>query len=151
MLTEYRAALRRYRSAIWRGYKRVPRPIRWPFTLLASFFILVILANLSFGGAVQDVERRFVIAPGQERTMEIQIDPGRNVEVKWQPSDPGTQSALPILATLVGPGITLTVDAPTLSDRFFFKGGFSRAPFQLRLVNPSSDLAAGVRVHWILR
>ena len=144
-----RSRLRDSGRPIWHAYLRVPRPIRWPLTAVGLVFAAVIVVNLTFT-PLRDVERSFLIPPGELRLLEVQVDPGRNSEVSWEIGQrEGDASAFPLRARLTGPGEAQeSLSGPGL---FRFKGGFTTALYVLELRNEAEDANASVAVRWVVR
>lgn len=148
-LHRLREHLRDRLRPLWRAYLRVPRPIRWPATDVLLLFATVIVVNLAFSNS-RTVERSFLIPPGERRIVEVQVDPGRNSEVRWVIGErEGESEAFPLVVTLRGPDEEQVSAAGP--GTFRFKGGFTTAQYRLELRNEGEDANAAVQVRWTVR
>ena len=147
------ARLQTLRRAAWRRYRAVPGLLRWPLTALAAVILIVIVTNLLFGSLQQVATRELVVPAGESRTMSLQIAPGRNVAVRWQPTDPARDDAdlVKLLGTLTGPGFERTTPAPLEAGGFDFKAGFAAGRYTLRLENPGARDSLPVEIRWRVR
>lgn len=135
-----------------RRYRRIPRLLRRPLTAVALVVVAVVLANLLFGASVQEVQRDFALAPGETVAMEVQVDAGRNVEVRWEPLDQEAPyaDAAPLDAELSGPGLRLTTESAAAGGIFRFKGGFARATYRVHFANHTRDARGRFVVRWTI-
>ena len=144
-----RSALQTRFRALWRAYRRVPRPIRWPLTAIALVFAAVIVTNLFFSFN-RTVERTFLIPPGEFRIVEVQVDPGRGSEVRWEIGSRDVAAAgFPLRVRLTGPDEAQ--ESLAGPGEFRFKGGFTTAQYRLELLNQAPEANAAVDVRWVVR
>ena len=144
-----RRSLRDRLRPIWRAYLRVPRPIRWPVTGIVLVLAAVIVANLVFS-VDRTIERTYLIPPGELRVLEVQVEPGRNSEIRWQIGErAGDAADFPLRATLRGPDEAQ--ESLAGPSAFRFKGGFTLALYTLELRNEADNANAAVEVRWTVR
>lgn len=139
------------RSAL-RRYRRIPRLLRWPLTAVALVVLAVVLANLLFGASAREVQRDFALGPGETVAMEVRVDAGRNVEVRWQPADQEAPyaDATPLEAELSGPDLRLATTTASPEGIFRFKGGFAVATYRVQFANNTHGAPGRFVVRWTI-
>ena len=144
----------------WRLYRRVPRPVRWPLTLITLTLLAVILANLTFGASQRTSTTTVLIPAGQTIATTVQVDAGSLGSVRWSVQGAGLLTVSPeggpLTVQLTGPSEELPLQERALSGRFDFKNGFTRSSYQLQLGNDGSATNGStdslrVEVRWITR
>jgi hypothetical protein len=160
VIATIRGETRSWLRSAWRRYRSVPRPIRWPLTLVALLFLTVIVANLTFGAAQRTSSTTLLVPAGQTVGTTVQIDAGRLAGVEWSVAgadrSANPSAGGPLTAQLSGPSSDLPLQERALAGRFDFKNGFTRSSYQIQFRNDASaiDTAADplrVDVTWIIR
>lgn len=112
----------------------------------------VVLANLFFGASAREVQRDFALGPGETVAMEVRVDAGRNVEVRWEPADQEAPyaDAAPLEAELSGPDLRLATTTASPEGIFRFKGGFASATYRVQFANNTRDARGRFVVRWTI-
>jgi len=148
-MNRLRQALQRTRRRSWTRYTSIRGRYRWPATLVLGFFLLIIFANLTFGSVGETVAREFRLGPGEEQSTSVQVDSGRNSDVRWEfVHFSGAEPEVEAIVT--GPAFRSEVSTNP-EGRISFKGGFSRGEYTFTMRNISEQASGVWLIEWTLR
>ena len=145
-----RDALTDLRRRVWQRYLDVPGLYRWPLSIVTSFFLVIIFANLVFGGVSEPELRVFTLEPGGEQETRMRVDPGRNSEVRWALSAVDGGGTPNIEAVVTGPDFQSEV-SPSIEGTIQFKAGFSGGRYTFTMRNLSTEAGGSWDIEWTVR